>query len=120
MNWSITQTEWKKKEEKLSQKKLFYKKMIKNVFLRSVSLGPNAETRLLKLLLLLKLIGVNKGRHVTLKRLDSNIESKSSHNTYLNIIEILFLLLFYFRLNDVQNILNLFNILMMLNKCLIR
>ena len=29
-------------------------------------------------------------------RLDSNIESKSSNNTYLNIIEILFLLLFFY------------------------
>ena len=28
-------------------------------------------------------------------RLDSNIHSKSSNNTYLNIIEILFLLLFF-------------------------
>ena len=37
------------------------------------------------------------------KRLDSNIESKSSNNTYLNIIKILFLLLiFYFQYKDHQ------------------
>ena len=29
-------------------------------------------------------------------RLDSNIESKSSNNTYLNIIELLFLIIYYF------------------------
>ena len=38
-----------------------------------------------------------------MKRLDSNIESKSSNNTFMNIIELLFLIYIFFNLKIIKS-----------------